>query len=210
MAPAADLPGSDQLRWVEAAELLRAGEALLLHMLGLLRGIDPEVPATASFTLSLLDATDVLTLRDEFVDLADQLRLATERLPADAVQFRWRDLQRQAAQALAAGTVDARRALVLARCMAVPTGFAALAEMLRCTDAHESWERMDVGQLLASFRDVDGPLAASLTAMARLSPEAPIAGLSRPQIVRLAGVLETYAVKAPRHPHDRGLDDGER
>jgi len=207
----ADLPfEGDELRWVEAAESLRTAETLLLHMLGLLRGIEPELPATTAFTLPARDAADVLALWDEFVDVVEQLGPSRESLSAEDVDFRWHDLQRQAVVALVRGVADLRRAVTLMRCMGVTVGFAALAEMLRCTDAHESWEGMAVGHAIVSFRDADETIARVVTGMAGLSPETPFSSLTRQQVSQLASALERYAAEVPRHPRDRAPEHGKR
>lgn len=210
MTPADEARAGIELRWVEFAESLRATETVVLHMLGLLRGVDPAIPATVEFALSTADAVEVLALRAELGDLADQLQFAADSLPAEDIHFRWRDIQQQASAAVAAGVGDPRRLLVLARCLGVPAGFRALAESLRCTESHLSWDRLHVGDVIGAFRDADRSLARSLTNAANLSPDSSFPALSRQQVTRLASVLETYVTKSPFHSIDQRHDDGQR
>jgi hypothetical protein len=198
-----------ELRWVEFAEALRATETVLLHMLGLLRGVDPEIPTTVELSLPAPDAADVLSLSAELVDLADQLRLASDALAASEIRFRHDELQRQAAAVVAGGVADPRRLLTLVRCLDVATGFAALSESLRCTEAHLSWDQLHIGDVIGSFRDVDRSLASSLTSAACLSPAIPLPSLSRQQLTRIAAVLEAHAADKPYRPHEPGAHDDE-
>jgi hypothetical protein len=184
------------LRWVELAELLRSTEVLLLQGQALLRGIDPAIPASASVHLSLSDAREVVAICAEVIESVDQLRWLTEKMETDEIEIRWRDLERDAAAALALGVADTRRVELLARCLSVRAGVHALAAMLRCTDCHESWKGATIGYVLGRFREADAHFVRRLTAQALLSPEAHFDTCDREQIARLASVLEQHAAMA--------------
>jgi hypothetical protein len=183
----------DALRWVELAERLREAEASVLRALGLLRGVDSEISATASVTLSQAEVAAALAECDEAVEAVADVAEIASAMRAEGVEIKRIDLGVQAGAALAAGVGDIRRVRVLARCLPSRDGFGALAEVLRCTDSHEVWGDTTVGDLLGWFRDVDDPLVRKLTERALLSPETAWAELARPQVSRLAAALEAHA-----------------
>ncbi|ADB50390.1 hypothetical protein Cwoe_1964 [Conexibacter woesei DSM 14684] len=193
--PAHDKAGAT-LRWVELAESLRSTEVLALHGQALLRGVDPDISTTSSVNLSTRDVADLKEICDKVADRADRLQTLIAQLAAAEFEVKRRDLERDAAAALAAGVADVARVEVLARCLSVKEGFRALAEMLRCTDFHTSWQHTTVGHVLGSFRDADAHFVRRLTAQALLSPEAEFDTCDREQIARLATVLEEHAATA--------------
>lgn len=184
------------LRWVEVAERLRSTEVLILHGQALLRGIDPEIPTTSSVNLTVSDVAEVRSICEAVIQSVDQLQMLTAPLAPGEFEVRRRDLEREAATALAVGVADIDRVEILARCLSVREGFRALAEMLRCTDCHEAWEHTPVGHVLGCFRDADAHFVRRLTAQALLSPEAEFDTCDREQIARLASVLEEHAATA--------------
>jgi hypothetical protein len=181
------------LRLVELAEVLRGMEAQVLHAQALVSGIDPAIPATFSVHLSSRDAAELKSLCETVVTSSDRLQELAAILAEDEIEIRWRDLEREASAELALGVGDPARAEFLARCLSVREGFRALAEMLRCTDCHETWDHTTLADVLGRFRDADPHFIRRLTAQALLSPEARFDSCDRDQIARLAGALEAHA-----------------
>lgn len=163
----------------------------------LLRGLEPEIPTTASITLCARDAAETLNLVDAIAQSADQLLTMASPLRPEDIDVRSQDVQNQAAAALAAGVGDIRRVEVLARSLPVTEGFRALAELLRCTDSHESWHTT-IEHVIGSFRDADTRFARQIAEQALLSPQADFDTCNREQIGRLATVLENYGQTTPR------------
>jgi hypothetical protein len=181
------------LGWIELAERLRQLETELLQVLPLLADVGCDVPAGAARTLDGDAAADVLAACAAIADQAAQIETHAERLTPGSVDVRLPQLQAEAAAALAGGVADVRRALVLARCLGVRTGFAALAAMLRCTDCHEAWGSTTLDEVLGSFRDADRHFVRRVTALATTSPDTTWQSLDREQLGRLASVLERHA-----------------
>lgn len=185
------------LAWVELGELIRAAETTALGALGLLRGVEPGIPATSSVTLSAEETEQILDACEAIDQLTDVLVPLASTLRAEDVEIRRRDLRHEASGALAAGVADVRRVLLLAQCLALGEGFRALAEALRCTSCHETWREATVGDVLSCFQGADGRVVRRITEEARLAPESRWDVCARVQISRLADALERFAIKVP-------------
>lgn len=182
------------LRLVEIAEWMRTNEVRALHGQTLLPNVDPDLPESGAFHITAGDIAQLRTLACEFVESAEQLRAMVEGLGEEGdVEVRWRDLENQAAHALALGVADLERVDILTRCLSVKTGFGALAEALRCTDSHESWGDTTLADVLGRFRRSDGHFVRRVAEQAHLSPAATFADCDREQITRLANVLGRHA-----------------
>lgn len=192
-----DSDRSDALAWVELGELIRAGETTVLGALGLLRGIEPDVQATSPVMLSSAEAAQVLDACEAISQWADLLLPLASTLRAEDVEISRRDVHHAASSALAAGVADVRRAVFLARCLAPAEGFRALAEALRCTDCHESWHEVGVGELLCSFQGADGHVVNRIVEEAGLSTGSRWDVCDRAQISRLADALQRFAIGIP-------------
>jgi hypothetical protein len=187
------------LRWMEIAEGLRSAEVTLLHGLALVRGIDPDLSAVEAILLSEPETEELLSMIEALSDRVERLRLLAEQARIGEIEIRLRTLQLEAEAALSVGVADPGRASTLARCLPARSGFQALASALRCTDAHESWESMTIGNLLSRFRDSDTSLVRHVTGLATLSPDACWSQCHREQLRGLAFVLERHAA-ATRRP----------
>lgn len=186
------------LAWVELAELLRRGETLTLQLLGLLRGVEPELATPASIALSAEQTAEVLHGCESLGQWADELIGLAAVLRSHEVEIRRQDLRREAGAALAAGVADVERVLLLARCLPVDAGFRALAESLRCTSCHESWHDATVGEVLSGFRGSDRHVTRRVTEEALMSPATRWEACDRMRLTRLAHALEKFA--AARSP----------
>lgn len=188
------------LAWVELAELLRRGETQALQLLGLLRGIGPDVATMTSITLSVEQAAEVLHGCELLGQWADELIGLASVLQPHEVEIRRRDLHREAGAALAAGVADVDRVLLLARCLSVNEGFRALAESLRCTSCHESWHDATVGEILSNFNGSDRHVTRRVTEEALMSPATRWEACDRMRLTRLAHALERFAAtRSPCH-----------
>ena len=187
-----DEPGAT-LRWVELAEALRATETALLHALALVRGVEPGLAATTAIALPEHETAALLIACDEVAERAERAQLLADALRPGEVEIRLAPVQVAAEAALSAGVADVERVLLLARCLTVRSGFQALAASLRCSDCHEAWEGVSIGQVLGCFRGADRPFVRRVTGLAALSPDAAWERCDRAQIARLAAVLEQHA-----------------
>lgn len=185
----------DALRWVELSERLRDTEASVHHALGLLCDVDPEVSATASVTLSERQVAAVLADLDAAARTFDLVSLLASTVRAGTFEIRRSALQLEAGAALAAGVASTPRVRLLARCLPAGEGIRALSEMLRCTDSHETWFDVTVGDVLSWFQGTDDRLIRRLTDQARLAPEMCWPRLDRLQVSRLAAALDDHAVQ---------------
>ena len=175
---------------------MRATEARSLHSQAILAGVDPDVPATAALHISADDIAQLKSLAEQTIESGEALRLLIDDLPVSGLDVRWVDLQQEAATALQLGVADSERVQTLARCLTVRDGFRALAEMLRTTDSHRSWENTTLGDVLGRFRDADDPFVRRVTALAHLSPQTSITRCNDEQIATLADVLAKHAATA--------------
>lgn len=159
------------LRRLELAEQLRSVELQLLHALGLLRGVDPDLNASAAIVLSRDDTAELLSTCERIAQEVDLVNSLAAALPAEEIELRRSVLLLEAGAALGAGVADIDRVEVLARCLPARTGFQALAAMLRSTTYHENWQHTTVGQVLGCFRDANEHLVQRVAALATLAPE---------------------------------------
>jgi hypothetical protein len=185
------------LGWIELAELLRAIEVPLVDALGRLRSVSPEIPPGTAVTLTADDATNVVAACELVQELALELQtMLTAGLAHSGLDLRWRDVELEAAAALAAGVADVRRVEILARCLSVKQGFRALAEMLRCTDQHVLWTNTTLSHVLSGFREADAHFVRRVTEQAGLSPQTRWDTCDRREVSDLAGVLQRHSATA--------------
>lgn len=192
--------GSGTLPILELVAMLRRTETALLRALGVGRGVDPDLSATVAVNLSDADVRELCAACDEVIERADQVQQLVGQLSPTPIEFRLRTLQVEAEAALAGGVADIERVEVLARCLSVRTGYRALAAMLRCTDCHQAWTSVSVGDVLALFRDAQPRNVREVTAMATASPDLLWTDCTREQVRCLAAALERYSGALPGSP----------
>jgi hypothetical protein len=180
-------------RLVQVAELLRRSHRL--HEQALIELDRIEVAAELSTAPVTLDATvtgELASLGEAIADLAGQVRVLTNDLPEDTIEIAAGDVAHEAADDLAAGIFDEQRAVLAARVLHAADGWPALADALRSTDGHWSWDTTSVAALLGSFRYACEGDVARVVAAAAVDPDTPFALCTREQIVQLASALERH------------------
>ncbi len=178
---------------LQAAELLRACDRLVLPALATLHGIDADRLVQEDRTLSADDVSALRRTGEQLYDLVERLHLLLERLPDEAVEITHADVARAARDDLAEGVVDAARLLLAAHVLHVGQGWRALARSLRTADVHGAWECLTAGELLERFHGADAALVARALAAAELPAETPLARCDGAQLARLAAALEEHA-----------------
>jgi hypothetical protein len=182
---------------VQIAELVRAGEELLLQAL---HHLDPDartgMPDDGAWTLSGEDAGELRTLLIQHHEIAEHLHMLAERLPEHGVIATYGDVRDGAADALAEGILDPDLLMITAWALDVQAGWAALATSLASTDVRASWSDLEIGQLLGSFRHADRRLVRRVLDEAKIEPDAQCDELAPERAARLASVLHTYAGRA--------------
>jgi hypothetical protein len=180
-------------RLVRIAELLRTAEHHQDRALRVLHRVDPGMRPTVALTLK---RTEIDRLRHEIAEIAEiaeQLEGLVEGVPEGPIPIVYDDVRVGAEQVLSHSTsADPAAVLLAARMLDRSTGLRALAEGLRTSDAHASWERTTVGALLASFRGVSPQLARRIATAAGLAPGTELAGCERGQIAQLADQLDLH------------------
>ena len=192
--PAGDAGPTTAWTLVQLAALLRQADDLLLEGL---RMLGPGVHAGFAEDASLeLDGDRLVGLQATLAvlaDLADQLRVLGECLPAESVEIHYDDLRRGAADDLAAGIAEPSRAQLAARALPFADGWRALAEALVSADAHADWHELTPGQLLRRFRGANRQLVRSALDDAGLDEDTPFADCDPERLDALAAVLTEYA-----------------
>lgn len=153
--------------------------------------LDPtDLPAHLERTMLCSEADRLKHALLTIAEIAEQLEHLAERLPADEdIRIAGEDISAEAAADLANGILDPRRALLAAEILDRRTGFGALAEGLRCTEAHASWTDETVEDVLSRFRGVDPLLVRDILNDTGLPTGTSFADLDAGDAARLATTL---------------------
>lgn len=178
---------------VQAAELVRAGDALLLSGLALLHEVGPDLDEYDEIVLGADDVAEVMRIGDELAELAGQLQALTEQLPETGVHVTQADVADGAAEDLRHGIIDPRRLTLAARVLPAGSGWHVLAEALRSADTHAGWEQLTLDDLLGRFRGATSTLVQQVLGSADLPAEAELARCDEWDVERLAEALEQHA-----------------
>jgi hypothetical protein len=183
-------------RLVQIADLLRRSHALHVEALDRIERleIDAELASDVPPTLGDDVTAELERLGEGIVDLVGQLQVLTRGLPDEDVKVGLEDVRTDAAVDLAAGIYDEARALLAARVLSADTGWPALAEALRSTDAHWGWETVTVERLLGSFREVGPDEVTATLAAAGIDAPLEFAACTTGQALGLASVLDRRKV----------------
>lgn len=178
---------------VQAAELVRAGDVLLLSALTHLHGVDADVEEGEAIVLGAEEVAEIAALGDALGELAGQLQTLTSLLPSGGLAVTHDDVAAGAAEDLEHGIIDPLRVALAARVLGVGAGWHALAHGLRAADTHGAWGRMTIDDVLGHFRGASEELVQNVLASAGLSSGAELANCEDWEIARLAGALEEHA-----------------
>jgi hypothetical protein len=186
---AADDAGHAGWTLVQLSELIRRAEELLLDGITL---VGPHahagMPMQATLRLDEWQVRRVVAALVEGVELAEQLELLASRLPAGPIEADYAAVRDAAANDLAEGVVDPRRARLVARLLDVVHGWPALAASLS-GDVVSGWDGLTVEELLGSFRGADGEVVLQVMRRAGLRPGALFASCPPERLVALAAEL---------------------
>jgi len=179
---------------VQLSELVRRAEELLLDGITL---VGPHAHAAMAPDARIeLDAAEMRRLAAallEGVELAEQLELVATRLPAGGFDTDYVAVRDAAAADLASGIVDPRRALLAARVLDVPHGWAALAVSLAHGDVVSAWDTLGVRTLLGRFRGADSDLVAQVVSESGIGSDQSFATCAPEQLDALATGLRRHA-----------------
>jgi hypothetical protein len=181
-------------RLLQLVELLRQVEIHEDHMLTILRRLEPSVGTDFSMTLTRAHVEELHRGIDGLTDLAEQAAGLIDGVPFDAVEIGFDELAGNAQRELAGGgALDVRRVLLAARLQRFETGWPALADGLRTSEVHMSWEGATVSDVLSAFRGTTPQLVRRVATAAGLAPGAEIADCSADVIARLADQLDEHS-----------------
>lgn len=183
-------------RLVQVAELLRRSHRLHEEALAELDRVEVagHLAADGSITLSAPTTGELERCAEAIADLASQLRLLTNDLPAETVEIAARDVAREAMADLEAGIFDEQRALLAARVLSAEEGWPALVEALLASDAHWGWDTTSITDVLSAFRHVDLVEVARVVEEAGVDPHLPLGLCTAEQIGRLAAAIDRGTV----------------
>jgi hypothetical protein len=181
---------------VQIAELLVRIERLGGRALRILGEVDADLAEDASLSLSGEELAELSVLVLDLAQLAERVQELAEALSDAHVGVAYPDVAAAAAEELAHGIIDARRARLAVRLLDRDTGWRALAQALAQGDSHTAWEDTTIADLLGGFRGVDASEVRALAADAGLSADAEIAGCEPAEVLRLAACLEQHASSA--------------
>jgi hypothetical protein len=153
--------------------------------------LDPtDIPADLERTMFCSEADRLKRALLNIVEIAEQLEHLAEGLPADDdIRIAGEGIGAEAAADLANGILDPRRALLAAGVLDRRTGFGALAEGLRCSEAHAAWTEEAVEDMLSRFRGADPLLVRDILSDMGLSAGTSFANLDAGDAARLAAAL---------------------
>ena len=183
---------------VQISELVRRAEELLLDGVTLVGPYaHAGMPAEATIELGVEELRRVAVSLIEGIEIAEQLKLLAARLPDRGIAADYDAVRDAAAADLASGIVEPRRALLAARMLDVPHGWAALAASLAAGDVVSAWGALTVETLLGRFRDADPRVVAQVATEAGLEPGTRFAACSPERLAALAAGLRRHASGQP-------------
>ncbi len=187
--------GTSSEAWalVQAAELVRASDALLLSALALLHEVGPDLGEYDEVVLREDELAEIVRIGDELAELAGQLQALTEQLPRGDLQLTQADVADGAAEDLRHGIIDPMRATLAARVLPARGGWQTLAEALRSADTHAAWERLTLDDLLGHFRGATSTLVQQVLSAADLPAETRLSTCDEWDVERLAEALDQHA-----------------
>ncbi len=189
MTPPGDTPAWTLL---QALELLRRiGEHVSADFTFHNEGAEPIV--TSAATIAVLKRTAA-----ELIDEATQLENLVERLPDTEIHVTAANVQAGASRQLAEGTIDVRTALLAASVLPVATGWPALANALRRSDAHRFWNDTTLVDLLGRFRGAQPDAIDHVLQQTQVDASTQWVGLATRTVTRLAEALATAADTRPQ------------
>ena len=189
------MPGTSSEAWtlLQAAELVRTGDALLLSGLALLHEVGPDLDEYDEVVLTAGELAEVVRIGDELAELAARLQTLTEQLPDGDVHVTHADLAEGAADELRHGIIDPLRVALAARVLPAGSGWHTLAQALRSADTHAAWGQLTLDELLGRFRGATSTLVQRVLSVAELSAETELSACDEWDVERLAEALEQHA-----------------
>jgi len=175
----------------------------LLQALELLRRIEEHVSADFTFHETgsepiVTSATAIAGLKQTAAELADevtQLEHLVERLPDTEIRVTPADVQAGASRQLAGGIMDVRTVRLAASALPLTSGWPALANALKDTDAHLCWGETTLGELLGRFRGAQPETIDRVLQQAQVDASTQWAQLAPQTVARLAEALATAATR---------------
>jgi hypothetical protein len=183
---------------VQLSALVRRAEELLLDGFTLVGPhANADMRADAEIAVDGAAMRRVAGSLAEGVEIAEQLELLAERLPATTVAADYRAVSDAAAADLACGIVDPRRALLAARLLDVSRGWPALADALAAGDVVSTWEELTVEAMLRRFRAADPRVVERVAAEAGVALDTPFSACPPDRLAALADGLRRRAGEPP-------------
>jgi hypothetical protein len=184
-------------RLLQLVELLRRIGDHQDRMLTILWGLEPSIEPGFLLGLKGTHMEELHRRIDRLTDLAEQAAALIDNVPVESAEVTFDELTASARRELARGDVlDSRRVSLAASMLRFETGWPALAEGLRTSEVHASWEDATVGDVLSAFRGTTPQLVRRVATAAGLAPGAEIAECSPDAIVRLADQLDEHSGRA--------------
>jgi hypothetical protein len=181
-------------RLLQLVELLRQVEIHEDRMLTILRRLEPSVGPAFSLRLKRAHVEQLHCGLDGLRDLSEQAVALLDGVPFESVEIGFDELAASAQRELAAGdALDVRRVLLAAKVLRFEAGWPALADGLRTSEVHSSWEGATVSDVLSAFRGTTPQLVRRVATAAGLAPGAEIADRSPEAVVRLADQLDDHS-----------------
>jgi hypothetical protein len=178
-------------RLLQLAELLRQLESHQDRLLTILRRLEPSVDPGFSMKLKRAHVEELHRGIDGLTDLVEQAAALIDGVAFDALEIGFDELADRARPELARGdALDARRVVLSARLLRFEIGWPALAEGLRTSEVHMSWQGTTVSDVLSAFRGATPQLVRRVATAAGLAPGAELANCSADAIARLADQLD--------------------
>ena len=184
---------TDAWALVQAAELVRDGDALLLAGLALLQDVRPDIAELDEVGLSAEELAELSTIGEALAELGSRIQSLTAQLPMGSVRLTHAEVADGSAEDLCRGIIDPQRVTLAARVLPVGAGWHMLAQALKSADTHAGWQRLAIEDLLAGFRGATSALVDRVLAAAELHPDAELADCDEWDIARLAAALEEHA-----------------
>jgi hypothetical protein len=178
---------------VQAAELVRDGDALLLSGLALLHDVRPDIDEYDEIGLTHDEMAELATLGEALAELAGRLQALTAQLPDGNVRLTHAEIAEGASEDLARGIIDPERVTLAARLLPAGSGWYTLAQALRNADTHAAWKQLTIDELLGGFRGATSTLVQRVLSAAELPAETELSCCDEWDVARLAAALEEHA-----------------